>query len=144
MNPLDDVKSDLETAKDLIQSREGYDYSEYRFDGRWERENAEYDARFAKGVDLLERIARSEEVDIEDRIDALSILADIYEDGRINCRSQFDPVDDCERLEWALVYYKELSRLDVAADDRAKAYYTDSIVRVQTMIAALPDDEQPD
>ena len=114
----------------------------YRFNGLWERESEEYDAQFAKGVGLLERIAESEQGEIDERIEAISILAELYEDGRIRCRYQFDAIPDCERLETAKVYYQKLSKLDLSADDRAKVYYADSIVRIQTMIDALPDDNE--
>ena len=105
------VKASLRAAKLLIQSRDGYQYSEYRYRGQWENEKAEYDQEFAEGIDLLEQIAEHKDTELADRIDALSILAELYEDGRIRCRYQFDPIGDTERFEVALEYYQQASQL---------------------------------
>ena len=139
---LGHMKARLEAAKLMIQSRDGYEYSQYKYRGQWERENEEYDAQFAEGVALLEKVAGQSNSDAEDRIKALSILAEIYEDERIRCRSQFEPIGDRERLECALEYYRTLSQLDVNADDQARHYYRDSIVRIQSMLNALPENAE--
>lgn len=135
------IKASLREAEILIQSRDGYQYSEYRYRGQWEDENAEYDQKFAEGIDLLEQIAEHKDTELADRIDASSILAEVYEDGRIRCRYPFDPIGDREGLEQALDYYRKVSLLDVNADDQARQYYSDSIVRIQAMLNALPDDD---
>lgn len=134
------VKGSLEAAKALIKSRDRYQYSAYKFNGKWERENAEYDSSFAEGCCLFEKVADAKTAEVKDRIEALCTLAEIYEDGRIRCRSQFDPIDDLERLECALQFYEDASSLHVTADNFAKDYYRNSIERVRTMIAALPDE----
>jgi hypothetical protein len=136
-----DSKDSIEVAKELIRNREGYAFSSYRFRGQWERENAEFDGSFAKGIDLLESILSSDSLNVVDRVEVLTILADLYWDGRIRCAAQFNPIDDIERLEVALDYYTELAQLNVNADERIKEYYKNIISRIPMDLKRILDEQ---
>lgn len=102
----------------------------------------EYDSDLGDGLEYLERVAVSGNPDVEDRIAALRLLAEIHEDGRLRYRYEYLANEPYEWLDSATEYYRELLLVDVCADGSNKDYYRDRITRIQnTRKELLADDD---